>query len=500
MKKIIIVLGVLLLMGNIATAQKVEMGERNEFIRYESSILGMDENNYYVMVGYNYDPENKQGSTIYTYNKDLKIVDKTHLDEEMRFLATETFITDSKIAVVYQSLMFESMTCEVIDKATKKSISKKDYFKDNTDFHEIPTLITCTSPDVSLFFAMKTIYDKKKDEIIKSTMILFDNELNELWTKEYFVPVAAYTLTNDGEFVTAGYYQDKDGVQHMRFSIVTGDDEVEYESSMSDFVIGDMEIAAYNNGEILLYGLIEEPETKKFLKKNDREYYTGFYTFVYDTKTKTMGRVNKYLFTDDDYKILDNVDAKSKNKSEKTSFLQPLEVLPTADGGAVVSYNVNYKVSVRDQQGFVNTYKTTGSILVWRLSADGTVVWHNGFRKYMNTGMFENSWYVPHYLTDNEEVVFITENSKKDKPDMGERVQCVAKRYRKEAQQGPGKLPDVITIVRFDKNGNVTKEVVHTDKKMLVVGDYKTVDNGKAVMLYVSNKKAPGGLIRVDIK
>ena len=118
----------------------------------------------------------------------------------------------------------------------------------------------------------------------------------------------------------------------------------------------------------------------------------------------------------------------------------------------------------------------------------------------MNTGMFENSWYIPHYLTENEEVVFITENSKKDKLDAVSQVREIGKKYANEAQKGPGKLPDVVTMVRFDKNGNVTRELLHTEKKMVLVGDPNTVDDGKAVLLYVSTKKAPGGLIRIDIK
>ena len=54
MKKIILALGILLSIGGIASAQKVELSERDEFIRYEGSLLGMDENNYYVLVGYSY--------------------------------------------------------------------------------------------------------------------------------------------------------------------------------------------------------------------------------------------------------------------------------------------------------------------------------------------------------------------------------------------------------------------------------------------------------------
>ena len=498
MKKIILTLGLLLSIGSIATAQKVEIGERNDYIRYESSILGMDNDYYYTLVGYNYGPENTKGSTIYTYNKNMKIVDTTHLDNEMRFLATESFVTNNKIAVVYRNDFFSYMTCEVIDKTTKKSITKKDYFKDNTDFHEIPTLITCTSPDDSLFFAMKTIYDNKKEAIKSSRMILFDNELNELWSKDYFVPVAATLLTNDGEFVTAGYYEDKSGKQNIKFSIVTGEDEIEYETFVSDFKIGDIEIAGYNNGEILVYGLIEcDP---LLFQKKDFTYYNGFFTFTYDTKNKTMSRVNKYTFTDDDYKILDNVNSKTSHKLKNIRFLKALDVLPTADGGAVVCYNINYKVSVKDQYGFTSSYMTTGGVLVWRLTADGSITWHNGFRKFMNTGMFENSWYIPHYLTENEEVVFITENSKKDKLDAVSQVREIGKKYANEAQKGPGKLPDVVTMVRFDKNGNVTRELLHTEKKMVLVGDPNTVDDGKAVLLYVSTKKAPGGLIRIDIK
>ena len=498
MKKAIFTLSILLSVGNMVNAQKVEIGERNDYIRYESSMLGMDDNYYYTLVGYNYDKENHRGATLYTYDKNMKIVDKTHIDGDMRMLATESFVTNDKIAIVYENQLFSNMTCEVIDKNTKKSIRKKEYFFDNTDFHETPMLLTCTSADDSLFFAMKTIYNTKKNEIKSSKMILFDNELNELWTKDYFVPVAATWLSNDGEFVTGGYFEDKSGVQNIKLSIVTGEDEVEFETSISDFVIADMEIANYSNGEILVYGLIEGK--REFLQKRNYTYYTGFYSFVYDTKTKTMGKVNKYTFTEDDYKILDNINASRKNNDKNTTFLKALKVLPTADGGAVVSYEVNYTITVKDQYGFKSSYKATGGVLLWCLNDDGSVVWHNGFRKMMYTGMFENSWYLPHYLTANEEVIFITENSKKDKAGPNLAVNYVGKRYAKENQKCPGKLPDVLTMVRFDKNGNVSKEVIHTDKKMLLVGDPTTVDNGKAIILYVSTKKAPGGLIRIDVK
>ena len=60
MKKIFTTLGLMLtLMGSNAIAQKIEIGERNDYVRFESSLLGQDENNYYVMVGYNYNKEEK---------------------------------------------------------------------------------------------------------------------------------------------------------------------------------------------------------------------------------------------------------------------------------------------------------------------------------------------------------------------------------------------------------------------------------------------------------
>ena len=118
----------------------------------------------------------------------------------------------------------------------------------------------------------------------------------------------------------------------------------------------------------------------------------------------------------------------------------------------------------------------------------------------MNTGMFENSWYTPHYITETDEVVFIVEDDLKDKLDNESPVKIVSKSYAYEASKPAGKLPTRISMIRFDKDGNMTKEPLHSEKKMLLVGKHYVLDNGKAVLLYVSNKKEPGGLIRIDIK
>ena len=141
-----------------------------------------------------------------------------------------------------------------------------------------------------------------------------------------------------------------------------------------------------------------------------------------------------------------------------------------------------------------------GGVMLWRLKPDGTILWNNGFKRNMATGMFENSWYTPHYITDNDEVVFVIETHKKDVPDNTSMANVVVKYYRYEQNPVTGSFPSNITLVRFDKNGNITKEAMPGEKKMLIVGNPNVMDDGKAVLLYVSNKKAPGGLIRVDLK
>ena len=501
MKKIFTTLGLMLtLMGSNAIAQKIEIGERNDYVRFESSLLGQDENNYYVMVGYNYNKENKGGSTLYTYDKNLNIVSENHIDENLRTLTTHSFITNNKISMVQADNNFYTMTCEVIDKATKKSSIKKYFFDDLTK-NDIADLTTCTSDDDSLFFAMKTIVNQKNGEITKSKMILFDNELNELWSKDYFLPASSIMLTNDGEVIGATHYRDKNENQNLIFTIVTGDNETNFETTVSNLKIGDVEIANYNDGIILAYGLIESDGKKiKNGPYSTTDAYSGFYTLTYNTKTKTLGQVRKYNFSNDDYNIVENKKAKKKNKNTDMAFLLALDELHTADGGAVVSYAKNFQHIYRDQYGLTWKQKVMGGILVWKIEADGSITWHNGFRKSMNAGMFENSHYTPHYLTSNGDVVFVNEHSKKDKLDNTSTVKTVAKRYNREAQQGSGPLPDNITLVRFDKNGNITYEIIHTEKKMLLVGNPNVVKDDKVVMLHVSNGNEPGGLVRINLK
>lgn len=497
MKKIYLLLGILLSMGSSSIAQKVEIGERNDFIRYEGSLLGMDKNNYYVLVGYSYNKkDNYKGTVLYTYDKNLKIVDKTNIDGEQREVATDAFVTDRKLSMIHADYQLGVMDCHVIDKTTKQCVTKK-YFHDELSRKERAFLYTCKSPDDSLFFAMKTIFNRKDENIKSSKMVLFDNEMNELWQKDYFVPMSSMFLTNDGEVMSVGYYVDDNGGTTVRFSVITGEDEMYIDETISDLKIGDLKIANSNSGELLMYGLMEVDNKRG--NDNSRNYYNGFFSFTYNLKTRAISNVNKYIFTDDDYRIIMNLKADKKVNYENVSFLKPLEVLPTSDGGVVVSYCADYETIVKSQYG-ISKYKNKESILLWRLRSDGSIVWHNGFRRIMLTGMFENSWYTPHYITDNDEVVFVVENSTKDKLDNESPVTIVGKSYMYEYNKAPAKLPTCITLVRFDKDGNISKEVVHSEKKMLIVGKSDVLDNGKAVLLYVSNKKAPGGLIRVDVK
>ena len=497
MRKIILTLGILLSIGGMASAQKAELSERDEFIRYESSLLGMDENNYYVLVGYSYDKkDNYKGTILYTYDKNLKIVDKTNIDEKTREVATDAFVTDNKISMIRADYNGGKIHCHVIDKATKKC-DTKTYFDDNLDRRDRLLLSTAKSADDSLFFAMKTVYNAKDESIKSSKMILFDNELNELWQKEYFAPASSLFLTNDGEVIAVGHYITDDNNSVVRFTTINGDDEVYVDEEFQNFRIGDINVAACNNDELIMYGLIKSDD--KRLDKIGRTYYKGFFSFTYNLKTRAIGTINKYDFTADDYKIIMNQKAGKKLKVADVAFLQPLEVLPTSDGGVVVAYNPDYETVIKSQYG-VSRYKSKESVLIWRLRPDGTIAWHNGFRRIMNTGMFENSWYTPHYITETDEVVFIVEDDIKDKLDNESPVKIVSKSYAYEASKPAGKLPTRISMIRFDKDGNVTKEALHSEKKMLLVGKHYVLDNGKAVLLYVSNKKEPGGLIRIDIK
>ena len=128
MKKIFMAVAIMLLVGSIAKAQKLELGDKDEYIRYESSLLGMDENNYYVLVGYSYNKkDNYMGTVLYTYDKNLKIVDKTNIDDKTRKIATESFITNNKLSMVHADYKLATLDCHVIDKKTKQCASKQ-YF------------------------------------------------------------------------------------------------------------------------------------------------------------------------------------------------------------------------------------------------------------------------------------------------------------------------------------------------------------------------------------
>lgn len=497
MKKLFMAVAVMLLVGGIVKAQKLELGDKDEYIRYESSLLGMDENNYYVLVGYSYNKkDNYKGTVLYTYDKNLKIVDKTNIDDKTRKIATESFVSANKIAMVHADQRLATLDCHVIDKKTKQCTSKQ-YFYDDYSRKETAVLRTCKSPDDSLFFAMKTIFNDKDKSIRISKMVLFDNELNELWQKDYFAPAASMFLSNDGEIFSVGYLVDDKGASTVRFSMITGDNEVYFDETISDMKIGDIEIANYNNGELLLYGLIQAEPSRRHVV--GRMYYSGLYTFTYNIKTQTIGKINKYAFTTDDYRIFENLNPKRKCDDKDACFLQALDVLHTKDGGAVVAYNLAFETLLKSQYG-TSKYKNMGGVMLWRLKPDGTILWNNGFKRNMATGMFENSWYTPHYITDNDEVVFVIETHKKDVPDNTSMANVVVKYYRYEQNPVTGSFPSNITLVRFDKNGNITKEAMPGEKKMLIVGNPNVMDDGKAVLLYVSNKKAPGGLIRMDLK
>ena len=131
MKKLFMAVAVMLLVGSIVKAQKLELGDKDEYIRYESSLLGMDENNYYVLVGYSQNKkDNYKGSVLYTYDKNLKIVDKTNIDDKTRKIATESFITNNKLSMVHADYKFATLDCHVIDKATKQCETKQYFYDD----------------------------------------------------------------------------------------------------------------------------------------------------------------------------------------------------------------------------------------------------------------------------------------------------------------------------------------------------------------------------------
>ena len=296
------------------------------------------------------------------------------------------------------------------------------------------------------------------------------------------------------------HYQASDSMVMMGngTAFLHGSGDLKYETMQltGDFIrmnIDSSQIYASGVWDSLNY----EWKGKPVFKDNKDEYETSEIT--YNIKTQTIGKINKYAFTTDDYRIFENLNPKRKCDDKDVCFLQALDVLHTKDGGVVVAYNSTYETLLKSQYG-ISKYKNMGGVMLWRLKPDGTILWNNGFKRNMATGMFENSWYTPHYITDNDEVVFVIETHKKDVPDNTSMANVVVKYYRYEQNPVTGPFPSNITLVRFDKNGNITKEAMPGEKKMLIVGNPNVMDDGKAVLLYVSNKKAPGGLIRMDLK
>ena len=440
--------------------------------------LGSDVENYYLW------KTNEGGVTsLCVMDKELNLGNKHDLYNG-DFAPDHTFINDKQLLMVST---LSSETQVVIANKNRRKIDTllvehaKGYWKGK----EVRYALEGLSANKQRFCVASFAEDELGEKQVAKVRVM-DNEMSELWKYDgENLPSKSMIVTDFGEVVLGGFVDIDEESQKINLSVLSGQAQRNFEMTLPEIVLRDIEVLNYQNGKILCSGVIRTPGHKV----QNHKSMVGICTWTYDVNANVMSEVNRIDFTDQDLDMLYNGKASAKTFRQGAPKMECHKIL-TPDGGVLLNYGLAYReVELTKEGKEIVTYNNVGD-LVWRLDAQGKVLWHNGFYKALNSLKGYEALCEPMVMREND-VYYLLPNSKKNKIDKEGKVRMVT------VDEADGAAITNLMLVHIDAYGRVDKQIVYEDKHINFGSSFWA--EGRNLMTLISDEKGHANVIKVKL-
>lgn len=512
MKKLLLTISISLSFVFFLSGQDVKVHLGPDFKTSKRStlagVIGADESGYYVLQtqakGF------RVQSLIAHFNTDLTMTqqkllepmyEKKDLDYEgMYYLNNKIYLftsfknkkTDKKF-LFYQTVDKKTLT----PNADLKKIAELD-FKNN--FNSGSFFLT-TSKDSSKIMLVKNL-PYEKDAAEKFEVKVFDNSMNQLWEEEVVLPyeeklfaVSRYSLANNGDVYILGRLYDEKVKERRRGNVnysykilayKDGKAVKEFNVSLADKFITDLQLAVSDKGELICSGFFSEKGTYSI---------AGTYFIKIDASSKQIisqhykefpkDFLTQYV-TERQAKKIDKKVAKGKDVELYEFDLD--ELIIREDGGAYLIGEQYYVVvtttTTTDANGNMSTRTTYHyhyhDIIVISFDEEGAIQWWEKIPKRQvstNDGGFYSSYVRAIY--DDE--LFFFFNDHIDNLDTWE-----TGKFKNYTAGKNG----IVTMVKLDKAGKQSRQMLYKTKDIESITVPKVCQQiSKNEMIVYSQKK-----------
>ncbi|MBP5516902.1 MAG: hypothetical protein J6X86_08145 [Bacteroidales bacterium] len=325
-----------------------------------------------------------------------------------------------------------------------------------------------------------TMYVLPGKDNAEANVVLYDTELDEMWSMEVALgTVDDYFVSDSGEVVFAGFFKE-DGIleTYLEFTVLDGEREHTYTSSINEGDLYRIDIVKYENGKIYCTGLM------KGEKQDDKDdWSSGFFSLVFDTKKKEVEYFEKQAFTKTDICRLCNVADRSRLRVLTT------DKMAYADsrfdkGGATVAYERYYNVYVNG--GYSQTVME--GILTFRIDNQGHLRWNNISRRQLTNADFGKLTTTRMIESDNKQylVTYDMPSNAKVSPEKPVRI----------VGSADPKLH--MMILSFDISGAATRNYLTMPSKTMAVGAPHRLNDGRYLMLFAGNRHSSAAVLYND--
>ena len=296
---------------------------------------------------------------------------------------------------------------------------------------------------------------------------MYDTGLEELWSMEFSMDaIDDYFVTDSGDVVVAGYYKVKNSDEtSLHFAVLDGEKEHAYSCKEVLPDLQNMEVVRYADGKIYCTGLV-----KGKAQDNIGRWSSGFYSLVYDTKTKRMLKFEKLDFTKEDICDLCNVARRMRLKELSTDKMSFASSHFDNEGTTVV-----YERSFNFYLNGIFTYTDYVGMLIYRIGNDGHIAWYKAVpREVQAPAGIEEGVRTKLIPAGDDYTIFYVDhpsnvNPKPDKP-------ATATAINKSKQ--------LLMAMTIDRQGNITRKGLEIPSKSACIGaPHKTGDNEYMLLL-----------------
>lgn len=501
----------------------IEMGKEYDISRRGGigSIVGYDETGFYL---HKYETKSffKQEDFLERYDNDLNRTGSEKLDLPKDHDLVKISQFDGKLYVFYQFLdkqeKEKTLFVQQIDnktlrlKDTKKQIAQIS-FEGKSKFNSGSFGFSVARDTSKILVYYQLPYEKNENE--KFGFHVFDNKMNQLWTKEITLPyedklfgVADYKIDNKGNIhLLSILYKEKvrtkrAGKPNYSYKILSyveeGKTMKEYDVKVEGKFLSDMQLAISENYDLICAGFYSNIGT--FSIKGS--YFLTIDSQSKEIKTQSFKDFDINFITED---MTEREEKKTKKRAEKGKDVELYEydlddIILREDGGAVLVGEQFYiresVIRTTGANGQVSTQRTYyyfyNDIIVINISPAGKIEWAHKVPKRQvtaNDGGYYSS-YAMAIVGGKIHFVF------------NDNARNIYDKSRKEGKVYSFNYKDIaVALNTVDMNGKQERtSLINTPKREEIVRPKVSVQVAKNEMILFAKRKKKYQFIKIRFK